>query len=106
MTSINSNRDSHHVLPARRPAWPAHGNGARTSPQHGAGHQILNDEMLARTRPTALQELFCAGVTLSVVVGCLIHHLIEQPVTRYLNQWLRASPTNAAPVVVATTTIR
>jgi exopolysaccharide production protein ExoZ len=50
--------------------------------------------------------LFCAGVTLSVVVGCLIHHLIEQPVTRYLNRWLRASPTDAVPVAVATTTIR
>jgi hypothetical protein len=97
MTSINSNRDSHHVLPAA--ARTRHRDTARDN-------QILNDEMLARTRPTALQELFCAGVTLSVVVGCLIHHLIEQPVTRYLNQWLRASPTNAAPVVVATTTIR
>jgi exopolysaccharide production protein ExoZ len=45
----------------------------------------------------------CSGVILSAAVGCLIHHLVEQPVTRFLNQRLRARA-KAAPLVVATAT--
>jgi exopolysaccharide production protein ExoZ len=47
---------------------------------------------------------FFSGLIVSVVVGCLIHHLVEQPVTRYLNRRLRASPARAAPPVVAAAT--
>jgi len=47
---------------------------------------------------------FCSGVVLSAAVGCLIHTLLEKPMTRYLNQRLRASPARAAPFAAATTT--
>ena len=44
----------------------------------------------------------CGGVVLSAAVGCLIHHFVERPVTRYLNQRVRARA-NTAPLVAAST---
>jgi peptidoglycan/LPS O-acetylase OafA/YrhL len=41
---------------------------------------------------------FVIGVMVSVLVGCVVHYVVEKPVTRFLNTTLRASSGKALPV--------